>query len=137
MTVCGRSDEAGDLVHPRPDHDDCRRRRERRQRLQEMADHRLAGDLVHDLGHRRFHARAAAGGEDDGGESGIGSSLARNATEEMQNDNRLLLMADNTQIVTKYSAARPAPEAAWPRILIVDADAVNKLLQSGAPARQF
>ena len=66
-----RLDQPGDRLHPRPDHGDCRGRRQRAERRQQMADHRPAGERMHDFGDRGFHSRAAAGGEDDGGETGL------------------------------------------------------------------
>ncbi len=47
------------------------------QRVDDMADHRLPGDLVQHLGARGFEAGALAGGEDDGGEAGSAHDTAR------------------------------------------------------------
>jgi hypothetical protein len=37
--------------------------------MHQMRDHRPASDRVHDFGNGGFHPGAAAGGENDGGES--------------------------------------------------------------------
>ena len=63
----GRSDDRGDLFHPRPDHDEGRGRGQRAQRLQRISDHRPPGDRMHHLRHSGFHPRAAAGGKNDCG----------------------------------------------------------------------
>ena len=66
----GRSDGAarfgGDILAPGTDDDGDRIGAGGRNRGQHMAEHRTAGDGVQHLRHIRFHARAFAGGEDDG-----------------------------------------------------------------------
>ncbi len=56
-----------DRVHARRDHRDDARQVQRRKAVEHMADQGPAADPVHDLREVGFHARALAGGEDDGG----------------------------------------------------------------------
>ncbi len=56
---------------PGRDHRDDPRQVQRRQAVQHVADQRPAGDAVHHLREAGFHARALAGGKDDGGSFGV------------------------------------------------------------------
>src|SRR5262249_28670065 len=43
--------------------------------IQRIGDHRLPGDRMHDLGDRGFHPRAAASGENGGGEGRLAHQI--------------------------------------------------------------
>src|SRR5439155_8233743 len=64
-----------------------------------MRYHRLPGDSMHHLRHGRFHSRAAAGGEDDGGET----ALAHCWLEQKWYQERRWCRTYTTKIVAKYS----------------------------------
>ena len=62
-----RRDGSLDLRAPRPRHDDDPRGVERAERVDQVQQHRAAGDRVEDLVQVRLHPRALAGSEDDHG----------------------------------------------------------------------
>ena len=72
-------------------------------RRQQMRDHRPAGNRVHHLRDRRFHPRAAAGGEDDGGESGSAHQPLGHGQRGAASLSPRGVLRYNTQIVTNYS----------------------------------
>ena len=82
-------------------------RHERAQRVDDVANHRLPGNLVQNLGARRFEAGPLAGGENDGGETGSLHGMAR--AKARGERNRIIkprlharCSAANTQIVAMY-----------------------------------
>ena len=72
-----RGHGTGYLLHPGPEHDDGLGRIERVQRLDQVENHRLPGDLVQNLRGRRIEAGSLPGGEDDCGEAGLFHDTAR------------------------------------------------------------
>ena len=72
-----RRDRIGNRIHVAANDNDGHGWIERPQRVDDIADHRLPGDPMQDLGARGFEAGALAGGEDDGGEAGSAHEAAR------------------------------------------------------------
>src|SRR5712671_6828929 len=68
-----------------------------------MRDHRLTRDRVHDLGDCGFHSCAAAGGEDDGGETGLAHRLLEGTDNLSGCTLAWRRRTHNSQIVAEYS----------------------------------
>ena len=74
--ICLADDFGFNLFLQRADHDHCAGRIEYCQAVGQVAQHRFAGDGVQHLVASRFHARAHAGGKNDGGKGGSGHHIS-------------------------------------------------------------